>query len=128
MYLEKQQQPSRKNRRLHARMNCRLTIEAQPEGHGPLFGNLINMSLGGCYLETSAILQPGTKLKLIFSIDDGQFPAEGTVSRIDPGSGVAIQFKELTREDRDSMLRILEFVQNSSMVYNNRYLERLLKR
>jgi hypothetical protein len=65
---------------------------------------------------------------MVFSIDDGQFPAEGTVSRIDPGTGVAIQFKELTREDRDNMLRLLEFVQNSSTVYNNRYLERLLKR
>ncbi len=128
MYLEKQQQPARKNRRLHARMNCRLTIEMQPEGQGPLFGNLTNMSLGGCYLETSAILPPGSKVKMVFSIDDGQFPAEGTVSRIDPGTGVAIQFKELTREDRDNMLRLLEFVQNSSTVYNNRYLERLLKR
>jgi diguanylate cyclase (GGDEF)-like protein len=128
MYLEKQQQPARKNRRLHPRLNCRLTIEVQPEGQGPIFGNLTNMSLGGCYLETSAILAPGTKLKMVFSIDDGQLPAEGTVSRIDPGTGVAIQFKELTREDRDSMLRILEFVQTSSTVYNNRYLEGLLKR
>ena len=37
MYLEKQQQPSRKNRRLYARMKCRITIELNPDGSAELF-------------------------------------------------------------------------------------------
>jgi diguanylate cyclase (GGDEF)-like protein len=128
MYMEKQQQPSRKNRRLHARKRCRVTIELRAEGGGgPIFANLTDISLGGCYVETSAILSPGTKLTLVFSVDDGQLRAEGSVSRIDLGSGVAVQFKELNREDRGKMNRILEFVQNSTTVYDNRYLEKLLK-
>ncbi|HLW88872.1 MAG TPA: diguanylate cyclase [Terriglobales bacterium] len=126
MYMEKQRQPSRKNRRLHARLQCRVTIEVHPEAAtGPLFGNLTDISLGGCYVETSAIMSPGTQLKLIFSIDDGQLQAAGTVTRIDPGSGVAVQFKELNREDKDKMHRILEFVQNSTVLYDNRYLKML---
>ncbi len=126
MYLEKQQQPSRKNRRLYARMKCRITIELNPEGDtGPVFGNLIDISMGGCYVETSAILTPGTNLKLVFSIDDGKLDTEGTVARIHPGSGVAIQFKELNREDKVRMHRILEFVQNSTTLYDNRYYEKL---
>jgi hypothetical protein len=36
---------------------------------------------------------------------------------------VAVQFKEMTRESREKMYRILEFVQNSTMVYNDRYLQ-----
>ena len=129
MYLEKQQQPSRKNRRQHARLKCRVTIELQPEGaETPILANLTDVSMGGCYVETSAILAPGTKVKLIFSIDDGQLPAEGSVTRIDPGSGLAVQFKELTREARENMQRILEFVQNTTMYYDNRYLERLQNR
>ena len=126
MYLEKQQQPSRKNRRLYARMKCRITIELHPEGEaGPVFGNLIDISMGGCYVETSAILTPGTNLKLVFSIDDGKLHADGTVARIHPGSGIAIQFKELNREDKVRMHRILEFVQNSTTLYDNRYYEKL---
>ena len=31
MYMEKQQQPFRKNRRLHARLKCRVTIELHPD-------------------------------------------------------------------------------------------------
>ncbi len=131
MYVEKQKQPSRKDQRLHARMNCRLTIELHPQpGGGPIFGNLIDISLGGCYVETSAILTPGSNVKLVFSMDgdDGTLNAEGKIARIHPGSGVAVQFKEMSRESREKMYRILEFVQNSTTVYNDRYLQNLFKR
>jgi len=126
MYMEKQQQPARKNRRLHPRLKCRVTIEMHPQaGDAPIFANLIDISFGGCYVETSSILQPGTKLKLVFSIDDGQFQAEGSVTRIDPGSGVAVQFQELTREAREHMQRILEYIQNTTTMYDNHYLKAL---
>jgi diguanylate cyclase (GGDEF)-like protein/putative nucleotidyltransferase with HDIG domain len=129
MYLEKQKQPSQEDRRLHTRMKCRLTIELHPQaGDGPVFGNLIDISLGGCYVETSTILSPGSNVKLVFSIDDGTLSAEGTVARIHPGSGVAVQFKEMSRESREKMYRILEFVQNSTTVYNDRYLQNIFKR
>jgi len=129
MYVEKEKQPSRKDQRLHTRMKCRLTIELHPQaGEGPIFGNLIDVSLGGCYVETSAILAPGSNLKLVFSIDDGGLSMEGTVARIHPGSGVAVQFKEMSRESREKMYRILEFVQTSTTVYNDRYLQNLFKR
>jgi diguanylate cyclase (GGDEF)-like protein/putative nucleotidyltransferase with HDIG domain len=129
MYLEKQKLPTQKDQRLHTRMKCRLTIELHPQsGGGPIFGNMIDLSLGGCYVETSAILTPGSNLKLVFSIDDGTLSTEGSVARIHPGSGVAIQFKEMSRESREKMYRILEFVQNSTTVYNDRYLQNLFKR
>src|SRR3984893_3331544 len=48
MYMEKQKQPSRKNRRLYPRMKCRVTIELRPQdGETPVLGNLIDVSLGG---------------------------------------------------------------------------------
>jgi len=108
MYIEKQQQPSRKNRRL--------------------LDNLTDMSLGGCFVETSAIMPAGSKLKLTFSIDDGKMQAEGSVVRIDPGSGIAVRFNDMNREERDKMHRVLEFVQNSTKFYDNRYLSKLLNR
>jgi diguanylate cyclase (GGDEF)-like protein/putative nucleotidyltransferase with HDIG domain len=129
MYQEKQEQPSRKNRRMHPRMKCRITIELQPKaGDAPLLGNLTDLSLGGCYVETSAILPPGTTVKIVFSIDDGTLSAEGSVVRIDPGSGIAIQFDEMNREGRESMYRILEYVQNTSTFYDNNYFKKLLNR
>jgi diguanylate cyclase (GGDEF)-like protein/putative nucleotidyltransferase with HDIG domain len=129
MYVEKQKQPSRKDQRLHTRMKCRLTIELHPHpGDGPVFGNMIDLSLGGCYVETSAILNPSSNVKVVFSIDDGNLSAEGIVARLHPGSGVAIQFKEMSRDNREQMYRILEFVQSKTTMYNDRYLQNLFQR
>ncbi|HEX4785689.1 MAG TPA: diguanylate cyclase [Candidatus Sulfotelmatobacter sp.] len=128
MYLEKQKQVSYKDRRSHPRLKCRVTIEMQTEAGGtPLFANLIDISMGGCFIETSTILAPGSKLKVGFSMDDTSLTAEGVVARLDPGSGVAVQFRELNREGRERMLKILEFVQNTTTFYNNRYLKSLTK-
>lgn len=125
MYIEKQQQPARKNRRLYPRMKCRVTIELQAEDGAPLLGNLTNISLSGCFVETSAILPIGSKLALQFSIDDGKLRADGMVARIDPGSGIAIQFNDMNHEDRERMHRILEYVHNTTMFYDNRYFAKL---
>jgi diguanylate cyclase (GGDEF)-like protein/putative nucleotidyltransferase with HDIG domain len=129
MYVEKQKQLSDKDRRLHPRLKCRVTIEVLPEAGGvPVFANLTDISMGGCYVETSAILSPGTKIGLGFSMEDGTLKHEGVVLRLDPGSGVAVQFREANREGRERMFKILEVVQKTNAYYNNRYFEGLLKR
>ena len=128
MYLEKQKQLAYKDRRAHPRMKCRVTIEVQTEAGGvPLFANITDISMGGCYIETSTILAAGTKIRLGFSMDDPNLKAEGVVARLDPGSGVAVQFREMNREARERMFKILEFVQKSTTYFNNRYLSSLTK-
>jgi diguanylate cyclase (GGDEF)-like protein len=128
MYLEKQKQLAYKDRRAHPRMKCRVTIEVQTETGGvPLFANITDISMGGCYIETSTILAAGTKIKLGFSMDDPNLSADGVVARLDPGSGVAVQFREMNREARERMFRVLEFVQKSTTYFNNRYLSSLTK-
>jgi diguanylate cyclase (GGDEF)-like protein len=127
MYFEKQRQPFRKNRRLHSRMRCRVTIEIHsPTDGGAVLGNLTDISIGGCFVETSAMLCSGTVIELVFSIDDGKLRAPGTIVRMDPGAGIAVQFHELNRENREQMQRILDFVQNTSIFYDDRYFSRLL--
>jgi diguanylate cyclase (GGDEF)-like protein len=128
MYQEKQKQPFRKNRRLYPRMNCRVTIELQVPGEeGLVLGNLTDISLGGCFVETTALMPVGTPLKLVFSIDDGKIQAEGSILRLEPGSGIAVQFNETTRGDRGKIHQVMEYVQGASQMYDNRYVEKLLR-
>lgn len=127
MYQEKQQQPTHKNRRHYPRMKCRVTIELHPvSGAGPLLGNLHDISLGGCFVETNAFLSVGTSLDLVFSIDDGTLRARGNVLRIDPGVGVGVRFDDINRENRERVPRILEFVQTATTFYDNHYYSRML--
>jgi diguanylate cyclase (GGDEF)-like protein/putative nucleotidyltransferase with HDIG domain len=126
MYLEKQKQLSYKDRRSHPRLKCRVMIELTAEAGGvPTFANLTDISIGGCYIETSAILGPGSKIRMAFSMDDPSLVAEGVVARLDPGSGVAVQFREMNREGRERMFKIIEFVQKTTTFFDNRYLESL---
>jgi diguanylate cyclase (GGDEF)-like protein/putative nucleotidyltransferase with HDIG domain len=126
MYVEKQKKPVKKDQRLHPRLKCRLTVGLHPLSDAdPVLGNLIDISLGGCYIETNAILVPGSNLKVVFSMDDENLCAEGTIARIHPGSGVAVQFKEMNRNSREKMFGILAFVQSTNTMYNNRYAKNL---
>ena len=129
MYLEKQKLLAYKDRRSHPRLKCRVTIELQTEtGVAPAFANLTDVSMGGCYIETSNIVSPGSKIKIGFSMDDPSLTTEGIVLRLDPGSGVAVQFREVNREGRERMFKILEFVQKATAFFDNRYLENLTKK
>jgi len=129
MYTEKQNRTERKNRRQYPRLKGRLTIEMHPEnGSGPILANLTDVSLGGCYIETTSILRPDSVLKLIFSIDDGKYAAHGKVLRMDPGRGIAVQFKEGNREQREELQRIVEYVDRTTKSYDNYYLSRVLSK
>ena len=117
MYHEKQQQPGRKNRRGHPRLVCRLTVTLQPvDSSVPVLGNLSNISLTGCYIETAAILASETKVRVFFSIDDNTLQSEGVVVRSIPGAGVGIHFLE--SEDRTRAHRIVEHVQSATKFYD----------
>jgi hypothetical protein len=110
-------------------MKCRVTIEMHTDEVGvPVFANLTDVSMGGCYVETSNIVPAGSKIKLRFSMDDSSLAAEGIVARLDPGSGIAVQFREMNREGRERMFKILEFVQKTTTFYNNRYLDSLTQK
>jgi len=93
-----------------------------------VLGNLTNISLGGCYVETSVVLAADSRLQIAFSMDDPTLRAEGSIVRCDPGQGLAIKFKEVSREERAYLQKIIEFVDRSSKLYDNTYLSRMLKR
>jgi hypothetical protein len=109
MYLQKQSQPSRSNRRLYPRLRARLTTEIEIEGvERPVLGILTNLSVGGCYIESGAMLLPGSKLKLTFSVEQIGVVIQSEVVRMDMGIGAAIKFTESTHEVRVTLHRALE--------------------
>jgi PilZ domain len=109
-------------------MKGRVTIEFRSEGNDvPVLANLTNISLGGCYIETSVMLAPESKLTLNFSIDDGHMQTEGSVVRSDPGTGLAIKFKEGNRDDRAHLQQILDFVDRTTKMYDAQYISKLAK-
>lgn len=129
MYLEKHKQPFRKNRRLYPRVNGRITVEVRQKGdEDMMLGHLTNISLGGCFVETTRILSIGEQVNLVFSMEEGKMDADGTVIRLDPGSGFALQFNDMSRDDRSKIHKVVDFVQDASKMYDKRYFEKLTNR
>jgi hypothetical protein len=116
MYLQKQGQPSRKNRRLYPRVKGRLTTDVSQPGPSGAVGIVNNLSLGGCYVETSALLLPGSPVKLTFSVERNTVSIQGEVVRMDMGVGAALRFSEASHESRESLKRILEEMASSELV------------
>jgi diguanylate cyclase (GGDEF)-like protein/putative nucleotidyltransferase with HDIG domain len=113
MYLEKRKRPTQKNRRSHPRLRCHVAVELHGEGQtGPASGTMANISLGGCYIETSAALERGSKMQFTVSSADGPLRAEGTIVWVDSGYGFAMQFASPQPGEPDDSLRLLDFVEN----------------
>ncbi len=109
MYLQKRSQSSPKNRRLYPRVRGRLTTEISASGQPkPLLGIVTNLSLGGCYVETSGLLMPGSQLELALSHEQTHVSIAGEIVRLDLGVGAAMKFNEATHEVRAALQRILE--------------------
>jgi diguanylate cyclase (GGDEF)-like protein/putative nucleotidyltransferase with HDIG domain len=109
MYLQKQSQLSRVNRRVYPRVRGRLTTEIAINGQErAMLGIVTNLSLGGCYVESSGIMLPGSKLKLSFSLGQTQLSIQSEVVRMDMGIGAALKFQEASHEVRAALQQILE--------------------
>ncbi|MBZ5549354.1 MAG: diguanylate cyclase [Acidobacteriia bacterium] len=115
MYLQKLSQPNRKNRRLYPRVKGRLTTEiSQDQQDRGLLGIVTNLSLGGCYVETSGILLPGSQVMLAFTFEHTTATLQCEVVRMDMGIGAALKFAEMNHEGRAAVQRILEQMASSS--------------
>jgi diguanylate cyclase (GGDEF)-like protein len=109
MYLQKQNQATRANRRLYPRVRGRLTTEVLIDGQGPAtLGIITNLSMGGCYVETKGMVLPGTKLKLTFSLEQIRISIQSEVVRMDMGIGAAIKFHDTTQEVRAALRHIVD--------------------
>ncbi len=112
LYLEKRGRPLRKSSRLHPRQRCLLDVEFRTEGsQNPVFGNVTTVGLGGCYVETNAILSTGVTIDLTFRDANEAVRAQGKIVWTDPGFGFAVQFNVVAPEQRTQVEHIMEFAE-----------------
>ena len=121
MYLQKQNQLSRVNRRVYPRVRGRLTTEIAVNGQErAMLGIVTNLSLGGCYVESSGIMLPGSKLKLTFSLGQTQVSIESEVVRMDMGIGAALKFQEASHDVRAALQHILEQLASAEAAHDRK--------
>jgi len=112
------------DRRRYPRMKCFVAVELCLEGSAvPVWGNLANTSLGGCFVETASALNHGAKLEIGLWIASGKIWVKGlilngVVTRSTPSFGIRIKFLEMESSERESLRQFLKFVENTTKGYH----------
>ena len=66
-----------------------------------------DISLGGLYMNTQAVIPEGSVLTLRIPLGEAQVVAQAEVIYSNPGHGVGVRFQGLTDEERELMQREL---------------------
>jgi hypothetical protein len=122
------------DRRHFPRIKCFVAVELKVEGtETPIWGNLSNTSMGGCYVETVTPVKSGADVQIGLWVANGKiwvkgFVLNGIVIKSNPCFGVRVKF-ELEPAVRESMKQFLKFVESSTKAQKSEhsYLQKLEK-
>jgi DNA-binding NarL/FixJ family response regulator len=101
--------------RKQIRYACRLGAEVYRTGVSvPHHCCLTDLSFGGCYLEVPARFPEGASVEIVVRTYDMKLQVRGTVQTSHPGFGMGVAFKLTTREERDSVKQLTDFVASTT--------------
>jgi response regulator of citrate/malate metabolism len=99
------------DKRAQARHSCRLGAEVYRTGTSvPNHCCLTDLSSGGCYLEVSLPLPAGSSVEIVVRTYDMKLRLRGTVLASHPGYGMGVSFELKTKEERESVKKLTDFV------------------
>jgi PilZ domain len=111
------------DRRQYPRMKCFVAVELKVEGtDAPIWGNLSNTSLGGCFVETATPVKPKVNVEIGLWVANGKIWVKGmaltgTVTQSKPSFGVRVKFVDLEATERESLRQFLKFVESTTKGY-----------
>lgn len=112
------------DRRRYPRIKCFVAVELRMEGQdAPVWGNLANTSLGGCFVETVTPIKSGANVEIGLWVANGKIwvkgiALSGVVTRSNPTFGVRLKFSELESPERESLRQFLKFVESTTKGYS----------
>jgi DNA-binding NarL/FixJ family response regulator len=103
--------PDTDKRRGQKRYACRLGAEVYRTGTSvPNHCCLTDLSSGGCYLEVPLPFATGSTVEILVRTWEMKLRLRGTVQAAHPGYGMGVAFELQTREQRDNVKKLTDFV------------------
>jgi DNA-binding NarL/FixJ family response regulator len=103
------------NRRDKVRYACRLGCQVYRTGITvPHHCCLTDLSAGGCYLEVSLPFEKGASVEIMVHTHEIKLSLRGTIQASHPGYGMGVAFELKTRDERDQVKKLTEFVAASA--------------
>src|SRR6266849_1241383 len=99
---------SASNRRVQTRHACRLGAEVYRVGSTvPNRCSLSDISVGGCYVETTEPFPCGTAVNIVVRTRDMKLSVQGTVQVMHPGYGMGIKFSIKTPDQQEHVRQLI---------------------
>lgn len=122
------------DRRRFPRIKCFVAVELKVDGSEiPVWGNLSNTSMGGCYIETVSPIKSGADVRIGLWVANGKLWVKGLilngiVIKSNPSFGVRVRF-DLESAQRETLRQFLKFVETTSRAEQSErsYLQKLRK-
>ncbi len=96
------------DQRVTARLDCDRAVQVwTTESQAPMWGQLEDLSLAGCYVKLGQPPAKGSMVRLLLLLYGVKVRAEGTVRWVDLGSGMGVQFCKMSPGDLDQLQAIL---------------------
>jgi PilZ domain len=123
------------DRRRYPRLKCYVAVEMRVQGSGtPIWGNLSNTSIGGCFVESVTPVSAGTDVEIGLWLSSGKIWVKGmvlngVVTKSTPSFGLRVKFAPLEHNEREALRQFLKFVESTTKGYEsqNGYLAQLRK-
>jgi hypothetical protein len=111
---------SEADRRRSLRLKCYVAVEIHVEGQdNPVWGNLANVSRGGCLVETASSVPPGKALEIGLWVASGKIWVKGVIisgvaTRSASSFGVRVRFSQSELSEKEHLREFLKFVEGAA--------------
>lgn len=108
------------DRRRYQRIKCFVAVEIHIEDvEEPVWGNLVNVSRGGCLVETASVVPAGKILEIGLWVASGRIWVKGVIlsgvaTRSAPSYGVRVKFSEAELSEKEHLREFLKFVESTA--------------
>jgi hypothetical protein len=112
------------DRRMYPRLKCFVAVEIHVKGSAtPIWGNLSNTSMGGCFVESVTPISAGEDVEIGLWLASGKvwvkgMVLNGVVTKSTPSFGVRVRFAPMEGSGRESLRHFLKFVESTTKGYD----------
>lgn len=108
------------DRRRYPRLKCFVAVELRVgDSPNPIWGNLANTGMGGCFVETASPVPSGANVEIGLWLANGKIWIKGIiltgiVTKSTPSFGVRVKFADLDPSARETLRHFLKFVESTA--------------
>lgn len=113
------------DRRKYPRLKCYVAVEMRVQGSStPIWGNLSNTSIGGCFVESVTPVSAGADVEIGLWLSSGKIWVKGmvlngVVTKSTPSFGLRVKFAPMEHNEREALRQFLKFVESTTKGYES---------